>query len=85
MKSENIFRQIDIKQASLASINADIKDISAKLSGAEKVSLSYGIWLRFAAMILNAMLAHALFAGLRKKAYKREYFSLHKRTKNGTN
>jgi predicted transcriptional regulator len=65
-RKRSIIEQIDAKRIDLAGINARIARATEQVGSSENISLSYGVWLRIAAMILNAILAHALFARLRR-------------------
>lgn len=69
-KKQDIIRQVDAKQLSLAQLDARIAQATKKATSAGNVLLSYGVWLRIAAMILNAILAHALFIGFKCKELK---------------
>ena len=64
-KKQDIIQQIDVKQASLSNLDTNIARAISDASSASNVLLSYGVWLRIAAMILNAILAHALFVEAR--------------------
>lgn len=64
-RKQSIIEDIYKRQKGLEVINAGIADTTNHLSSSSNILLTYGVWLRIAAMILNAILAHVLFARLR--------------------
>lgn len=65
-KRQSLASQISNEQAKLSEVNAFLGKVEVQRANINIVSLFYSVWLRIAAMILNAFLVHLFFVGIAK-------------------
>lgn len=65
-KRQEITNKIGLERAGLANIDSDISALESS-GGSGSMDLNYALWIRIAAMLLNAYLIHLFFSGFRRK------------------
>lgn len=61
-KKQQIMRQIQAERDNLGFLNQRLNNIETSQSNIDPLSLSYSVWLRIAAMLMNTLLVHLFFS-----------------------
>lgn len=64
-KRQSVVEKIDKEQSKLSQFDKDIGKMEVQKQDIDSIALAYNVWLRVAAMLLNAFLVHLFFSGFR--------------------
>lgn len=66
-KRQSLAEKIGLERENLDRIDREIDSLESYGSGFHNTGLGYAVWIRIAAMLLNAYLIHLFFSGFRRK------------------
>ena len=60
-KKQQLLGQIQTERDKLGALNERLNSIESSQSSIDPIALSYSVWLRLAAMLMNTLLVHLFF------------------------
>ena len=73
-KRQHILMDLDSKRLELSTLNKSLSAIEKNKNGITNIQITYSVWIRIAAMLLNAFLVHIFFSGFRQNKIEDECF-----------